>query len=192
MHPYRMARGRRTTCGLHRRRICCQSLAHLLRARRRTPGEAHGDCLGVALDDRYARTARRYAQGCVCVHFKREPAAACNGFRLCRFRLRLGLGELAEDLECLPLDLLLLARDVRHDVVEYVQRGYAGVPRAGDGLQRRDDARLYRAERTFERREGYHDARRRAVRVGDDEALLQRGRVERALLGDDVEVRRVD
>ena len=117
MHPNRMRRGRRTSRRSHRRHIRTERLADLLRARRRAARKADGYRLGMALYDGYARTARRDTKGRMRVHLKREAPVGL----LC---------ELAKDLESLPLYLLLLAGDVRHDVVEDVERGNAGVPRA--------------------------------------------------------------
>ncbi len=66
-------------------------------------------------------------------------------------------------------ELLLLARDVGHDVVQNIERGHAGIPRAGDRLHRRHKD-LANAKRRVQRLERQRHARDRAVRTGDDEA----------------------
>src|SRR5215471_10038325 len=48
----------------------------------------------------------------------------------------------AEDLDDLALQLFSLFRDVGDDVAEDVERGHAGITRAGDRLHRRDEALL--------------------------------------------------
>ena len=182
-----MARGGGAADGLHYGGVCSERLAHLLRAWRRASRKPHRDGLGVTLYDRNARAARRDAEGRARMHVERECGTGAVSSRRGGDVL-----ELAEDLERLPLHLLLLARYVRHDVVEDVERGHAGVSRARNSLQRRDDAGFYRTKGALERREGYDDACCGAVGVCDDEALFERGRVERALLRDYVEVERVD
>jgi hypothetical protein len=87
--------------------------------------------------------------------------------------------EAAEDLGRLPLDLLLLAADVGHDVVEDVEGGNAGVAAAGDGLHRGAEDGLKRPEGVFEGFERHDEAGGGAVGVGDDEAF---GEVELLLL----------
>ena len=98
----------------------------------------------------------------------------------------------AKDLERLPLDLLLFATDVRHDIIEDIERCHARVPCSRDGLHGGDEDGLDGAERLFERGKGDDDGGGRAVGVGDDEAALERGREEGLLLRDDGEVRGVD
>ena len=96
----------------------------------------------------------------------------------------------AKDLERLPLDLLLFATDVRHDVIKDVQGCHARVPCARDGLHGGDKDGLDGAERLFERGKGDDDGGGRAVGVGDDEALGEG--LQAALLGDDGEMGGVD
>ncbi len=67
------------------------------------------------------------------------------------------------------LQLLFFVLDVGDDVAEDVERGDAGVARAGDGLHGADEEALD-AEVFFERLEGEYEADGTAVGVGDDVA----------------------
>src|SRR5690606_8922853 len=78
---------------------------------------------------------------------------------------------LAEQLARLALDLLLLAADVGHDVVDQVERGHARIAGTGAGLQGSDEAALD-AESVPDRFERQDEVDRRAVGVGDDEAAV--------------------
>ena len=79
--------------------------------------------------------------------------------------------ERAEDLAGLPRDLLLLAGDVRDDVVDDVERDHAGrAAGARDALHRRHEDALD-AEAVEERLQRDDQAHRRAVRERRDEAL---------------------
>lgn len=148
-----------------------ESLADLLGARGRPAGEANGDGHGMAIDDGDAVAGRRDAEGMGSVHVEGELAVVV-------------LDDAAEDLEGLPFDLFFLAGDVGDDVVGDVEGGDAGVARAGDGLHGGDDARVEGSERALEGTEGDDEAGGGAVGVGEDEATVERGRVEGLLLGD--------
>lgn len=151
-----------------------QRVLDLLRARRGPPREPDARALEVAVEDRDAVAVRRDLHGMLGVHVE-------GG---------LVVRQAAEDLGELPFDLLLFFADVGNDVVEDVERGDAGVTRAGDGLHRRDHDGLERSEGLLERVKGDGDTRRRAVGVGDDETLgvARRG----FLVGEDGKVGGVD
>lgn len=95
----------------------------------------------------------------------------------------------AKHLHGLALNLFFLARNVRHDVIMDVKRGYARVASATERLQCRDDDLVERAKSVHERFEGRNDACSAAVGVCHNEAL---GQLQcSALCGDHVEVRLV-
>ncbi len=78
------------------------------------------------------------------------------------------LAEPAEDLAGLAGDLLLLARDVRDDVVEHVEREHARRPaRARHALHGGHQDPLH-AEAIEQGPERHHQPHRRAVRQGRD------------------------
>lgn len=147
-------------------------LGALLRRRRGPPREPQRHAGRVPVQHRHARAARRDAQ----VLLLLEGGA-------------LGV-DVAENLARLVLQLVLLALDVRHDVVDYVHGADAGVPRARDGLEGDDGGALDGAEGRLEGREGDGDADDGAVGVADQEALV--GGHGLALVRDQVHVREVD
>lgn len=100
------------------------------------------------------------------------------------------VGDPTEDLGRLPLDLLLLAADVRDDVVDDVHRGDTRVASSRNGLERGGDALVDGSEGLLESLERDDESGRRAVGVGDDEALVERQRL--LLVRDDVDVVRVN
>ena len=114
--------------------------------------------------------------------FRREPDA--DGFRMpiAHGNARAGRADregrgaelpalpVAEHLRRLGLQLLFLAADVRHDIVDQIERRHARIARAGGRLQARDDHRLD-AECAMQGRERQDERDRRAVAVRDDEPL---------------------
>lgn len=102
-----------------------------------------------------------------------------------------GVGvEGAEDLARLGLELVLLAANEGHHVVQDVHAADARVPGPGHGLHRDHADRVDGAEPRLQRRERDHEPDHRAVRVAHQEALLEA--VLPPLVGDEVEVRQVD
>ena len=97
-----------------------------------------------------------------------------------------------QDFEGFPLHLLLFAADVRHDVVENVHAGEAGVSSTRDSLHRRYHAGFDRAKRLLQGSKGDNERSGAAVRICDDEPLLKRRRVESLLLRDNGQMRGVD
>jgi hypothetical protein len=153
-----------------------ENLDDLLRRRRRSPGKADGNSLGVAVEDRYAVAVSRDLERRVRMEVERILSR---------------LHEAAEDLGRLPLDLLLFARDIRNDVVEDVERWHAGIASSRDSLHRSDEDALERTKGKFEGLERDDYCRRRAVCVRDDVSLLQRRLLLKLLVPNDVEMVRV-
>lgn len=147
-------------------------LGALLRRRRGPPREPQRHTRRVPVQHGHARAARRDAQ--VPLLLEARPLSV----------------DVAEDLARLVLQLVLLALDVRHDVVEDVHGADAGVTRARHGLEGDDGGALDGAEGLLEGGEGDGDANDGAVGVADEEALL--GAHGLALVGDQVHVREVD
>ena len=101
-----------------------------------------------------------------------------------------GVVEPAEDLAGLGLELVLLARDEGHDVVDDVHGRDARVAGAGDGLHGDDADGGDGAKGGLQRGKGYDEPDDGAVGVADEEALGEA--VDGALVRDEVEVREVD
>lgn len=101
-----------------------------------------------------------------------------------------GAVEAAQDLAGLGLELVLLARDEGHDVVDHVHARDARVPRARDGLHGDDGHGRDGAERGLERGKGDDEADDGAVGVADEEAPAEPA--DGTLVGDEVEVGEVD
>ena len=103
----------------------------------------------------------------------------------------------AEDLAGLGLELVLLARDERHDVVEHVHAADARVARPRHGLHGDDADGVDGAEAPLQRRERDHEPDHRAVRVAHQEPLCEAADAADAvvlppLVRDQVQVREVD
>ena len=95
-----------------------------------------------------------------------------------------------QDLARLVLELILLARDEGHDVIEDVHGADARVSGSGDGLHRDDGGEVDGAEGGLQGGEGHGYAYDGAVGVADEEALGEGAGL--ALVGDEVEVVEVD
>lgn len=96
----------------------------------------------------------------------------------------------AENLPGLGLELVLLALDEGHHVVDDVHAGHARVSCARDGLHGDDADGGDGAKGGLEGGEGDDEPDDGAVGVADEEALGQL--VDGSLVGDEVEVRQVD
>ena len=168
-------RGRRgAPLGLHGARVRAQRVGGARGGRRGAPRKVHGDARGVALEHGHAVARRGHG----------ERARVAQVERL------VVVDDAAEDLCRLAFHLRLLVGDVRHDVVEDVERGHAGVPGARDGLHRRDHALVDGTEGVLEGAQRDDEARGRAVGIGDDKASHEV--VQGTLGGDDVQVVGVD
>lgn len=144
--------GRRRTAHLLRLRdVLAHGGNHGVCSRWRPALEGQGDAGGVAVEDGHAVTRGRDADILVL-----EADVA-------------GLHP-AEDLARLRLELVLLAGDEGHDVVEDVHAGDAWVARTGDGLHGDDAGGADRAKARDERGERDGDPCDGAVGVADDEA----------------------
>lgn len=99
---------------------------------------------------------------------------------------RLGVVHAAEDLARLRLELVLLAADEGHDVVDHVHARDARVAGARDGLHGDDADGGDGAERRLEGREGADEPDDGAVGVAHEEALGVAAHL--ALVRDEVEV----
>ena len=147
-HHHGLLRRTRTPDPLRLAHILAQRAPDVRHRRGRPPREPQRHARGVPVQHGDARARRGDAQRVV-----RE--------------LRGGARERPEDLARLRLELVLLAADERHHVVQDVQGGDARVAGAGDGLQGDDVGGVDGAEAGFERGEGDHQARDCAVGVAD-------------------------
>lgn len=147
-----------------------ERFADLLRTGGRSPGEPNGYTLSVAVDNGDAVAGSRYAERMAGVHIESLDAVVtlCNA---------------AKDFEGLPFELLLLSTDVRHNVVQDVETGHAWVARARDGLHGSNEHGFDGAKCALESGERDDHCGRRAVGIGNDEALLEWGRLQGLLLG---------
>lgn len=134
--------------------------------------EAEAHAGGVAVDDGNAIARRRDAQA----------ALLDKG--------RLGVVEAAEDLAGLGLELVFLALDEGHHVVNHVHGRHAGVSRARDGLHGDDADGGDGAKRRLEGGQGPDEPDDGAVGVAHQEAPLEL--VHASLVGDEIQVREVD
>ena len=149
-----------------------QGLLDFLRGGRWPALELQAHAGSVAVQDRHAVARRRDLQALL-LHKRRLPIVHA-----------------AQDLPRLRLQLILLAGDERHHVVDHVHARHAGVPCAGDSLHGHDADGGDGPEDGLQRGEGDDEPDDGAVGVADEEALGEAALG--ALVGDEVEVREVD
>lgn len=120
------------------------------------------------------------------IHDRNAVACSRHAEALLLHEGGLGVIDTTEDLAGLGLELVLLARDEGHDVVDDVHGADSGVARAADGLHGDDADGGDGAKGGLEGGEGDDEADDGAVGVADQEALLEA--VDGALVGDEVEM----
>lgn len=165
------AGGRGAAQGLGLGRVAAQGVLALLGRRGGAALEAEADTSRVAVHDGDAVARGRDAEAAL---------------------LDKGLGavvEAAEDLARLRLELILLALDVGHDVVDDIHGRDARVAGARDGLHGDDADCGNGAKGSLQGGKGDDEADDGAVGVADEEAA--REPVDGALVGDEVEMRKV-
>lgn len=120
-----------------------------------------------------------------------DPVAGCrDSQRLLIFEGgRLGV-DAAQNLLCFRLELVLLARNEGHHVVNDVHAANTGVSRTRHGLHGHDGDGIDLAKTRLQGGEGDHEPNDGAVAVAHEEALVQTKRL--LLVGDEVEMVEVD
>lgn len=165
-------RGRGTSQLLGIRNIAAHGLLDLLGGRGRALGETQRDAGGVAVQDR-------------------NTVAGCRHPELLLVLERSGVGvERTQDLLGLGLELVLLARNEGHDIVNDVHAADTGVSSTRDSLHGDDGYGIDLAEAGLEGGKGGDEANDGAVAVAYQEALVEAEGL--ALVGDQVEMVEVD